>query len=133
MISNSHLLLKELTNSISPLPDSDWDLFSSIWKPFDAKRKEIITSAGEVEKFLYFVVEGVQRVFYLDDQQREATIVFTYAPSFGGVLDSFLLQNQSNYFYETLTPSVFLRTTSIEVKKLMDENPAIQKLVQHGV
>jgi hypothetical protein len=31
---------------------------------------------------LYFVIEGVQRVYYFDDQSREATLVFTYAPSF---------------------------------------------------
>jgi CRP-like cAMP-binding protein len=132
-MSEPLLLLKNLTASIYPLPEKDWVQFSSIWKPLDAKRKEIITTPGSIEKFLYFVADGVQRVFYQDDQQREATLVFTYAPSFGGVLDSFLLQQPSKYFYETLTPSTFLRTSSNEVQKLMNESQAIQKLIQIGI
>ncbi len=65
-----------------------WEAFAGIWHPFSARRKTPITVAGEVENYLYFVVEGVQRVYYFDDQNREATLVFTYATSFGGVLDS---------------------------------------------
>jgi CRP-like cAMP-binding protein len=129
----SILLLKNLTDSIYPLPEKDWILFSSIWKPFEAKRKEIITTPGKIEKFLYFVADGVQRVFYQGDEQHEATLVFTYAPSFGGVLDSFLLQLPSKYFYETLTSSTFLRACSQEVQQLMNQSQAIQKLVQIGV
>lgn len=125
-------LLKNLTSRFHPLPDKDWELFSSIWKPFDAKRKVIITAEGEVEKFLYFVADGVQRVYYSDDLQREATLVFTYAPSFGGVLDSFLLQQPSKYFYETLTPSVFLRAMFTDVQKIAEESRAIQQLIQNG-
>jgi len=132
-VSVSILLLRNLTNSIYPLPEKDWISFSSIWKPFEAKRKETITASGQVEKFLYFVANGVQRVFYQGDEQHEATLVFTYAPSFGGVLDSFLLQLPSRYFYETLTPSTFLRTTSEEVQQLMSESQAIQRLIQIGI
>lgn len=126
------LLLKKLAHNFHPLPDKDWELFSSIWKPFEAKRKVIITAQGEIEKFLYFVVDGVQRVYYLDDLQREATLVFTYPPSFGGVLDSFLLQRPSKYFYETLTPSVFLRASFVDVQKVAEESRAIQQLIQNG-
>src|SRR5687767_5567055 len=94
--------LKQLVTATAPLPEEDWEALAGIWKPFSAKRKEIITVTGTVEKYLYFVTEGVQRVYYFDDQNREATLVFTYAPSFGGVLDSMLLQQPSKYFYETL-------------------------------
>lgn len=125
-------LLKNLTAAFQPLPEKDWELFSSIWKPFEAKRKVIITATGEVEKFLYFVVDGVQRVYYSDDLQHEATLVFTYAPSFGGVLDSFLLQKPSKYFYETLTPSVFLRASATDVQDTVDKSIPIQQLIQRG-
>ena len=132
-IPDSFNSLKKLTDTFHPLPPEDWDLFASIWKPFEAKRKEVITKEGQPEKFLYFVVDGVQRVYYLDDLQREATLVFTYAPSFGGVLDSFLLQQPSKYHYETLTPSVFLRTSASEIQKLTSESQAVQMLIQKGI
>ena len=94
--------LKQLVSAIGPLSDDDWIAFSGIWRPFSAKRKEAITVAGNIEKSLYFVIDGVQRVYYFDEQGREATIVFTYAPSFGGVINSFLLQQPSKYFYEVI-------------------------------
>ena len=125
--------LKQLTLSIQPLSDEEWDAFSKIWKPFSAKRKEVITSAGEKEKYLYFVVEGVQRVYYFDEQHREATLVFTYAPSFGGVLDALMLQQPSRYSYETLTASVFLRASYHDLQTLMKSQHSIELLIRQGI
>lgn len=126
------LQLKQLVSGISPLSDADWDDFSKLWKPFSAKRKEVLTTMGDKEKYIYFVMEGVQRVYYFDEQNREATLVFTYSPSFGGVLDSLLLQTPSRYFYETLTPSVFLRAPVSDLHVLMQNKPAIETLVRQG-
>ena len=125
--------LKQLSNSIYPLSTEDQEEFAGIWKPFSAKRKEILTKAGETEKYLYFVVEGVQRVYYYDEQNREATLVFTYAPSFGGVLDSLMLQQPSRYIFETLTHSVFLRTSFLELQSFMISRPSIEFMVRNGI
>ncbi|RFS15240.1 Crp/Fnr family transcriptional regulator [Emticicia sp. C21] len=125
--------LKQLVFGINPISEDDWDEFSKLWKPFSSKRKEIITAIGEREKYLYFVAKGVQRVYYFDEQNREATLVFTYNPSFGGVLDSLLLQTESRYFYETLTPSVFLRAPFSELQVLMQTRPAIEILIRQGI
>ena len=132
-MSSSLLQLKQLVFGINPLPEDDWEDFLKLWKPFSAKRKETLTAIGEKEKYLYFVVEGVQRVYYFDEQNREATLVFTYNPSFGGVLDSLLLQTESRYFYETLTPSVFLRAPFSELQVLMQTRPAIEVLIRQGI
>ena len=125
--------LKQVVTAIRPLPDPDWQEFSGAWKPFSAKRKETLTVAGEREHYLYFVTEGVQRVYYFDDQHREATLLFTYAPSFGGVLDSLMLQQTSRYYYETLTPSAFLRAPYAEVQYLMQTRPAIEHMIREGI
>ena len=80
----------------------------------------ILTATGETEKYLYYVTKGVQRDFYLKDDDKDATLVFTYTGSFSGVLDSFLLQQPSRYFLETLTQSEFIRTTYAQVNDLMN-------------
>jgi CRP-like cAMP-binding protein len=125
--------LRQVTRAIMPLSEEDWSVFAEVWKPFSAKRKEILTVVGEKEKYLYFVLEGVQRVYYFDEQNREATLVFTYAPSFGGVLDALMLQQPSRYFYETLTPSVFLRTSFQDLQQLLQTRPTIELLVRQGI
>ena len=88
---------------------------------------------GQVEKYLYFVVEGVQRVFYFDENNREATLVFTYPPSFGGVIDSMMNESPSRYYYETLTPSVFLRAPYSEIQKLSTQISVVDVLIKKGI
>jgi CRP-like cAMP-binding protein len=126
-------ILQELTNSMHALPEDVMADFLSVWTPVQYGRKEIITVSGTVEKYMYAVVDGVQRVYYEDDQDREATILFTYPPSFAGVLDSFLLQRPSKYYFETLTPSSFLRTSFTEFNNLMQQHHPIETLVRKGL
>jgi CRP-like cAMP-binding protein len=125
--------LTHLTELISPLSESDRAEFLSMWEPFSAKRKAVITEVGNTESWLYFVVSGVQRVYYFDGKGREATLVFTYNPSFGGVLDSFMEQKPSAYSYETLTASTFLRARFTDLDGLMNNSPAVSTMIRKGL
>jgi CRP-like cAMP-binding protein len=129
---SAFLLLRNLTATFHPLPETEWLAFSEIWQPFRAKRKEVLTLAGETERYLYFVVDGVQRVYYVHGV-REATLVFTYSPSFGGVFDSLMQQKPSRFFYETLSPSFFLRAPATDFLQLLEECPGIEKMVRKGI
>lgn len=122
-------VLRQFISTIHPLPGEELDKLCMIWLPFACKRKTMITTAGETEKWLYFVLEGVQRAFYIGNDKQEATIVFTYAPSFSGVADSFLTQTPSQFFLETLTSSRFLRTSYRQIEELMEQYPEIRKMV----
>jgi CRP-like cAMP-binding protein len=125
--------LKTLSNAIHPLKEEEWEAFSSIWKPFVLKRKELITAKGNVESHLYFIEHGVQRVYALDEKDREATLVFTYPFSFGGSLDSFLLQKPSAYFYETLTPTEGFKASHSELDRLMLRYPSLERMIRLGI
>lgn len=126
-------LLHTVVQAIHPLDAADWEAMTAIWKPFSARRKEIISVPGETERYLYFVTDGVQRIYYLDDRNREATLAFTYRPSFGGIVDSVLLEVPSRYYYETLTPSSFIRAPYTELKELARQRPAIERMLRAGV
>ncbi len=122
------------------MTEEEWLAFSEHWKPFIAKRKTILTAAGETEKYVYFVLDGIQRAFYLGEKDKEATIVFTYPPSFSGVADSALTQLPSKFYFETLTASRFLRLHTDQLFVLMDQYPGINKMIMktlsltlHGV
>jgi len=122
-------LLQQYVQQISPLPQEELERFTANWQPLTVKRKTILTAAGETERYLYFVLEGVQRAFYIGDENKEATIVFTYPPSFSGVADSFLTQSPSLYFLETITASRFLRLPYDEVEAMRKSSPLIQQLL----
>ena len=116
-----------------PLPKEVMEEFLSIWQPFSAKRKTVLTSVGDTEKHLYFVAEGVQRAYYITKEDKEATLVFTYAGSFSGVVDSFLLQSPSKYYLETITASSFLRTTFHQVEKLMQQHHSFETFIRKSL
>ncbi len=121
--------LKQFITAAYPLKEEELENFLYGWQPYECKRKTILTAAGETERYLYFVLEGVQRGFYIGNDKQEATIVFTYPPSFSGLADSFLTQTPSKYFLETLTSSRFLRITFKQVDELMNQYPNIQRMI----
>ena len=125
--------MRRVVQQIHPLNDADWAVFEAIWQPFEAKRKVILTASGEVERYVYFVIEGVQRAYAVDEDGRDVTLVFTYPPSFSGVADSFLLQKPSKYFFETLTPSRFIRASFSQLDAVMLSNPAVERLIRLAI
>lgn len=125
--------LQTTTRQIQPLDTAAWDDFAAIWQPFEAKRKVILTAEGDTEKYVYFVLEGVQRAYSVGEDGREATLVFTYPYSFSGVADSFLLQQPSRYYFETLTPSAFLRATFRQLDEVMLRHHGVERMIRMAV
>ncbi|MBO9729081.1 MAG: Crp/Fnr family transcriptional regulator [Chitinophaga sp.] len=123
--------LRKTVFQMMPLPEREWEAFAEVWTPVQYKRKEVLTVAGEVEKYLYFVITGVQRIFSLDDD-KEATLLFSYTGSFSGVMDSFQLQRPSPWYLETLTQSELLRMNYADFNRLTLEFPLIERLVRIG-
>lgn len=88
-----------------------------------------MTRIGETEKYLYLVMDGVQRAFY-EDGDKEATLVFSYTPSFSGVIDSFFIQQPSRFHLETITQSHFLRIHYNDLNALMQQYRDIETWVR---
>jgi CRP-like cAMP-binding protein len=106
------------------LPEATIAALLPDWQPFAAPRRTILTAAGEQEPYLYFVLEGVQRAYYLGERDRqEATLMFSYPPSFSGAAEAFLTERPAAYFFETLTPSRFLRITRTAFFAQLDRFP----------
>lgn len=124
--------LKKMIFALQPLAESEWESFLEGWQTVSYKRKTILTATGETEKYLYFVVDGVQRGFYANGE-KEVTIVFSYPYSFSGIIDSFLLQQPSKYFLETLTTSTLLRAPYRHIEKQMEICPGIERYVRKSL
>lgn len=112
-----------------PLPPTEWEALAACWHPVEYKRKVVMTTAGEIERYVYFVLEGVQRAFYLE-AEKDATLVFSYTGSFSGIVDSFQLQQPSRYYLETLTNSRFLRMSHTDFNQLALQYPLIERWVR---
>lgn len=125
--------LKSTLLQLGQFSEQEWEEFTGIWELISIKRKVNLTSEGQVERYTYFVVEGIQRIYYLGEDGREATIVFTYEGDFGGVLDSYLLQIPSKYYYETLSKSVLLRCKKADFDKIQEKHKNIKKAIEKAL
>lgn len=114
-------------NAIYPLEPDVAEEYAARWRAVSGSKKEILTWEGETEKYIYFVLEGIQRSYYIKDA-REYVIAFTYPPSFSGIPESFLTQTPSRYFLECITDSRLLRLPFADHEAMMEKHRSLETL-----
>ena len=109
------------------MPEEILDEYISHYKEYSLPKKTIMTSPGETERYMYYVREGIQKSYYLNEDKQHI-IAFAYAPSFSGIPESFFTQTPSRYFLETITESHFLRLPFEKHQQLMEQFREIETL-----
>ena len=125
--------LRQALENLGKVTNEDWDAFAQFWEPISAIRKQNLTEPDKVEQYTYFVLGGIQRLYHLDHLGKESTIVFTYEGDFGGVVDSFLLQRPSNYYYETLSKSEFIRCKHSDFERILEARPNLKTVYDKAI
>jgi CRP-like cAMP-binding protein len=124
---NERSELKDFLNKIHSIDQEILSKYISQWKEYKVPKKTIMTAPGENEKYMYFVLDGVQKSYYLNEDKQHI-IAFTYPPSFSGIPESFLTQTPSKYYLETITESSFLRLSFEKHQQMMNEHREIETL-----
>jgi len=106
--------------------------YLSHWTEYQLPKKTIMTAPGETERYWYFVLDGIQKSYYLYDDKQHV-IAFTYAPSFSGIPESVITQTPSRYYLETITDSTFLRIPYKTHIQLMEEHREIETLFRKAM
>lgn len=119
--------MKEFLQQIHPVDDDILEEYISQFEEYEESRKTLITTAGKTERYMYFVLEGIQKSYYLNNG-KEHVIAFTYPPSFSGIPDSFLTQKPSKYYLETITESKFLRLSYERHKEMIAKFRPVETL-----
>lgn len=123
--------MKSFFNAIHPVPDDILEEYIAHWQAFNCPRKTIITAQGETERWMYFVLEGLQKSYYLKEGKMHV-IAFTYPPSISGIPESFFTQTPSRYFLETVTESRFLRIPYQKHLELIEKHRPLETLFRKG-
>lgn len=117
--------MKEFFKGIHNIPDDILEEYFQHWDEVSFKKGDFITREGETEKHLYYVIDGVQRSYYINDG-KEYTIAFTYPPSFTGVPDSFYAQQPSRDFLQCVTDSKLKRISYEEHQQMLEKHREIE-------
>jgi CRP/FNR family transcriptional regulator, anaerobic regulatory protein len=70
------LMLQQLLQVISPnaqLDDADVDLCQKSFEQMSFGKNAVLEQEGKVPRYLYFIVSGFMRLYYVDDQGNEVT------------------------------------------------------------
>ncbi len=121
-------LLKETLTGIHPLSEDSLSALVEKFQYCEFPKKAIILRPGEIADRLYFILEGVQRSYYLKD--KEYTIAFSYPPNMGTIPDSFLLQRPSKHYFEAVTDSKMLYIMRADLYDLIESDPSIERMIR---
>lgn len=89
-MSNDFGAIRELIMHYIEIDDSEWEQCKSMFILRRIKKKEIILSKGEVCRGIYFVMKGLLRVYFIDQNDDEKTFHFSLENTFATDYQSFL-------------------------------------------
>ncbi|MFV1884371.1 MAG: Crp/Fnr family transcriptional regulator [Balneola sp.] len=119
--------LKTFLKNIHPVPESVLDEYVSSWTEFDLPKKTVMTAPDQKEEYLYYILEGIQKSYYLHDDKFHV-IAFTYAPGFTGIIDSVLTGIPSKYYLETISDSRFIRIPLSKHDELLNRHRSLETM-----
>ena len=89
--------MKKFLSDIYKVNNEILDEYVSHWSEYTIPKKTIVTESGKTERYIYYVVEGIQKSYYLNEGKQHI-MFFAYNPSFSGIMESFLTQTPSKYY-----------------------------------
>lgn len=121
-------MLEGFLKSINPkIDNATLKAYVDCWSEKTYSKKTILTEAGQTQRELYFILEGIQKSYYLNDGKAHV-IAFTYSPSFSGIPESFFTQTPSQYYLETITDTRLLRISYQKHMEMLEGHRSIETL-----
>jgi CRP-like cAMP-binding protein len=84
-----------------------------------------IVQAGDIAKYFYFVLSGVQAIYLINSKGEKVVLGFSFDGTVSGVYDSFIHQAPSNYFLEALTDSRLIAINKERFDVLFEKFPEL--------
>ena len=120
-------LLKQTIQSRAAIDDA---AFTSVFelaqfKQFD--KGEMLTEIGQVENYLYFIIEGVTRSFFFKDD-KDISLDFHFTGDFISVYESFLDRTPALHACEAFTPLSTVRIRYEDLMKIYARSPEFEHI-----
>ncbi|PRY50810.1 CRP-like cAMP-binding protein [Arcticibacter pallidicorallinus] len=104
------------------------DAVCSYFKPFKAKRNEILLNYNQVSRHYYFINKGSIRLFTNTQEGHEISRYFAFEGNFVTALPSFIDQQPAEEFMQAIESSELLRISREDFYHLVDTMPGFTKI-----
>jgi CRP-like cAMP-binding protein len=106
-IQQGLIALKESIQQRTGISDEELLLLAPYIEIKNLPKKALLTALGEVEQYVYYIVEGITRSYFKKDT-REISFEFYFTGTFINSYTSFLTRKPSAHAIEAFTPVVLL-------------------------
>lgn len=106
-------------------------LVLSLFEPSHQPRRTLLLQAGQVNQYMNFIQRGALRIFFIREDGQEATRHLAFEQQFITSLGSFITQQPSHEYVQTLETSDLLRISRQNFYYLLDCVPAWEKFYRH--
>jgi len=119
--------IKDFLNSITPVNENEWIVFSSKLEYAEIPKKEVILKMGKVENYLYYIEEGMIR-YYIPKDENDLTFGFGFENELASGYDSFITRTPCSYEIQALTPTKIWRLNHSDLSEIYNETSVGNKL-----
>jgi CRP-like cAMP-binding protein len=126
MVSVGH---QQLTNVLQSWADIPWEQRAAmieIFRPASADRDAVLLHAGEYPQTLTFIVSGLLRLYYINDNGDEYTKSFCVENDIVSAYSALLLNEPSRLFIQALEPSSLLVADFQSYQRISTQHPCWQ-------
>ena len=129
MTMNDNILdrLRKRLDSLTSQTDDDWLRFASIVEPVTYPKNDFLIQAGQVEKYIYYLDEGMVRLF-LNDNGRDISLDFIFSNDFVSAYSSFLTGQPTAFTVQALTDVQAVRFSRTNLLALYEQSHKAERI-----
>jgi len=113
------------------ISDEDLEIILPFFKPFTAKKNELLVSHGELGQQLYFVKKGCLRIFFINEEGQESTRFLAFENHFASALVSFITEAAAVEYVQALEDSELLYINRKDFFYLLEKHPIWEQFYRH--
>lgn len=102
------------------------EMVKEYFEPVSFSKNTVIEAAGKVPDYLYYIVSGYLRLFYMDQNGNEVTTHINCPPGFFTSYSHFINRTVSEHNVECITACELLRITKKDLDYLVNESQGMK-------
>ncbi len=119
--------LRQRFDALSPQTDDDWLQFVPIVESVNYTKNDFLIQAGQVEHYIYYIAEGMVRLF-LNDDGKDISLDFVFSNDFVSAYSSFLTKQPTAFTVQTLTDVQAFRFSRTGLLNLYDQSHRAERI-----
>lgn len=125
-------LIKTFFDQYHVLSDPEFDRFKNYIRLVTLKPKQQLTKEGEIEQYVYFVVEGIVRKYFRNGKQEISTDFFSENQLCHASI-SYFTGRPSSVILEAIEPTICYAIHRKDLEMLLQELPGLEKIFREVI